>query len=36
MTTPENNDNKRKHDPVALWVMGAIVLVVIGILIYGP
>lgn len=36
MTTPDKNDNKRKHDPVALCVMGAIVLVVIAIVIYGP
>lgn len=36
MTSSENNKQKKKHDPVALWIMGVIVLVVIGIVIYGP
>ncbi len=34
MTRPEKN--KRKHDPIALWVMVAIIFVVICIAIYGP
>ncbi len=36
MTSSGNNDSKKKLDPVPLWIMGVIVLVVIGIIIYGP
>jgi hypothetical protein len=34
--SPEDNNSKKKLDPVPLWIMGVIVLVVIGIIIYGP
>lgn len=36
MTSPEKNNEKKKLDPIPLWIMGAIVLVVIAIVIYGP
>ncbi len=37
MSNPEDSDKKdTKPDRVPFWIMGAIVLVVIAIVIYGP
>jgi hypothetical protein len=37
MTSPEDSSGpQKKLDPVPFWIMGVIVLVVIGIIIYGP
>jgi hypothetical protein len=37
MTAPEGKSGPpKKLDPVPFWIMGVIVLVVIGIIIYGP
>lgn len=36
MTSSDDGNSNKKLDPVPLWIMGVIVLVVIGIIIYGP
>lgn len=35
MTSPDNQKNNASPDRVPLWIMGAIVIMIIGILFYG-